>query len=55
MTVTDDSLKNNERYAKGFGKGSSRCRPQRTWPSSPAWTLGWTRLVHWGSKRVTRT
>jgi hypothetical protein len=38
MSVTDELLRNNERYAESFGKGDLPLPRRRAWPWSPAWT-----------------
>ena len=37
MSVTDELLANNARYAESFS-GPLPLPPARAWPSSPAWT-----------------
>ena len=37
MSVTDELLSNNARYAESFA-ARCRCRPPVAWPWWPAWT-----------------
>ena len=54
MSVTDQLLENNEKYAAGF-TGPLPCLPPRASPSSRAWTPGWTSTACSASRRATRT
>ena len=54
MTVTDQLLENNEKYAAGFS-GPLPCLRRSTSPSSPAWTPGSTSTASSASRRASRT
>ena len=56
MSVTDELLDNAKTLRRRPStRATSRCRRPRRSRSSPAWTLGSSRLAFSGSKRATRT
>jgi hypothetical protein len=55
MSVTDQLLRNNERYAGSFQKGALPLPPAKGSPSWPAWTRGSTSTSSSGWTRVTPT
>ena len=55
MSVTDELLKNNERYAASFDKGTCPFPPPGTSPSWRAWTPASTSTSSWGWPRATPT
>ena len=54
MSVTDQLLENNKKYAAGF-TARSRFRPPSTWLCSPAWTPGSTCTTSSASRRAMLT
>ena len=55
MTVTDDLLENNGRYAASFDKGDLPLPRVWAWPWWPAWTHVSIPTSCWGSGKATRT